>query len=205
MSVMSKRGRPKLKELPSRQFVLEAAVHVFRKKGLSKTTVEEICRRAGVSKMSFYRSFKDKIDLFITILTPFFEAELVWSESLLLRKIPFRTKLDELLNRRKQNLRTSFALFSQELSFTKSVELRAFATQMQQRIDAINLRFLTLGQKENVISKNITPAIFLLLLQKRNELILDQVLVAIAPNFEERFLIVNEFFYFGLKGHNHES
>lgn len=202
---MSKRGRPKLKELPSRQFVLEAAVHVFRKKGLSKTTVEEICRRAGVSKMSFYRSFKDKIDLFITILTPFFEAELVWSESLLLRKIPFRTKLDELLNRRKQNLRTSFALFSQELSFTKSVELRAFATQMQQRIDAINLRFLTLGQKENVISKNITPAIFLLLLQKRNELILDQVLVAIAPNFEERFLIVNEFFYFGLKGHNHES
>ena len=71
---------------------------------------------------------------------------------------------------------------------------------MQQRIDTMNLRFLELGQQEKVISKNIKPAIFLLLIQKRNELILDPALITLAPNFEERFLIVNEFFYFGLKG-----
>jgi len=197
---MKQRGRPKLEELPTRQFILEAATLLFREKGFKKTSVEEICQRADISKMSFYRSFKDKIELFITIFTPFLEEELAWSELLVLREIPFKTKLDELLKRRKENLLTPFTSLFLELYPTENPELHAFAEEMQQRIDTLNLRFLKLGQKEKVISKNIEPAIFLLLIQKRNELILDPALVAIAPNFEERFLIVNEFFYFGLKG-----
>lgn len=201
---MKKRGRPKLKELPTRQFILEAAKLLFREKGFKKTSIEEICQRADISKMSFYRSFKDKIELFITIFTPFLEEELAWSELLLLREMPFRTKLDELLKRRKENLHNSFTSLILELYPTENQELRAFAEVMQQRIDALNLRFLKLGQKEKVISKNIKPEIFLLLIQKRNELIMDSSLVSIAPSFEERFLIINEFFYFGLKG-NHEE
>lgn len=197
---MKQRGRPKLKELPTRQFILEAATFLFREKGFKKTSIEEICQRADISKMSFYRSFKDKVALFITIFTPFLEEELAWSKSLLLREMPFRTKLDELLKRRKENLLTPFTSLFLELYPTENPELLAFAKEMQQRIDTLNLRFLKLGQKEKVISKNIKPAIFLLLIQKRNELILDPALVAIAPHFEERFLIVNELFYFGLKG-----
>lgn len=201
---MKQRGRPKLEELPTRQFILEAAMLLFREKGFKKTSVEEICQRACVSKMSFYRSFKDKIQLFITIFTPFLEEELAWSELLLLHEIPFRTKLDELLKRRKENALAPFTALFLELYPTENLELHAFAREMQQRIDTLNLRFLRQGQKEKVISKNIKPAIFLLLIQKRNELFIDPALVALAPNFEERFLIVNEFFYFGLKGRNHE-
>jgi AcrR family transcriptional regulator len=201
---MKQRGRPKLEELPTRQFILEAATLLFQEKGFKQISIEKICQRAGVSKMSFYRSFKDKIELFITIFTPLLKEELAWSKLLLLRKIPFRTKLDEMLKRRKENLLSPFTSLLQELYPTENPELHAFAEQMQRRIDRLNLRFLKMGQKENVISKNIKPAIFLLLIQKRNELILDPALIAIAPNFEERFLIVNEFFYFGLKGCNHE-
>lgn len=201
---MKQRGRPKLEELPTRQFILEAATLLFQEKGFKQISIEKICQRAGVSKMSFYRSFKDKIELFITIFTPFLKEELAWSQLLLLRKIPFKTKLDEMLKRRKENLLSPFTSLLLELYPTENPELQAFAKQMQRRIDRLNLRFLKLGQKEKVISKNIKPAIFLLLIQKRNELILDPALIAIAPNFEERFLIVNEFFYFGLKGCNHE-
>ncbi len=201
---MKKRGRPKLEELPTRLFILKAATLLFREKGFKRTSIEEICQCADVSKMSFYRSFKDKIKLFITIFTPFFEDELAWSEQLLLRGIPFKTKLDELLKRRNENLLSPFTSLLLELYPTENPELHAFAEQMQQRIDTLNLRFLKVGQKEKVISKNIKPAIFLILIKKRNELFFDPSLVAVAPNYEERSIIINEFFYFGLKGYNHE-
>lgn len=197
---MNQRGRPKLKELPTRKPILQAAASLFRGKGFRKTSIEEICAIAGVSKMSFYRSFKDKIEIFITLFTPFLEEELAWSERLLLSETPFRTKLDEFLKRRKENLLTAFTPLLLEIYPTENPKLDAFAKQMQQRIDSFNLRFLKLGQEEKVISKNIKPALFLLLIKKRNELILDPAIIAIAPSFEERFLIVNEFFYFGLKG-----
>lgn len=197
---MKQRGRPKLEELPTRQSILAAACCLFREKGFKKTSIEEMCQRADVSKMSFYRSFKDKIDLFITIFTPIFKEELAWSERLLSCDIPFRAKLDALLKKRKENLVTPFTSLFLELYPTKNPELHAFAKDLQQQIDALNIRFLKLGQHEKVIPKNIKPAIFLLLIQKRDELIMDPALVAIAPSFEERFLIVNEFFYFGLKG-----
>lgn len=150
--------------------------------------------------MSFYRSFADKFDLLIALLKPFVEKEFAWSEALLLSKIPFRTKLDELLRRRQENLLSPFTSLYLELYPTTHPLLCTFMEQKKQQLNALNLRFLELGQKEGVISKKIKPAIFLLLIQRRNELILDPALVATAPSYEERFSIINEFFYFGLIG-----
>jgi TetR/AcrR family transcriptional repressor of nem operon len=47
----------------SKSKLLSAALHLFRSKGYSATTVEEICNRAGVTKGSFFHHFKSKDDL----------------------------------------------------------------------------------------------------------------------------------------------
>jgi len=43
--------------------VLAAARELFWKHGLKRVTVEEICREAGVSKMTFYKFFPNKVAL----------------------------------------------------------------------------------------------------------------------------------------------
>ncbi len=43
--------------------VLAAARELFWKHGLKRVTVEEICREAGVSKMTFYKFFPNKVTL----------------------------------------------------------------------------------------------------------------------------------------------
>lgn len=45
------------------QAVLKVARELFWRHGFRRVTVEEICEKAGVSKMTFYRYFKDKIEL----------------------------------------------------------------------------------------------------------------------------------------------
>jgi TetR/AcrR family transcriptional repressor of nem operon len=47
----------------SRLRLLSAALHSIRAKGYSATTVDDICREAGVTKGSFFHHFKTKDDL----------------------------------------------------------------------------------------------------------------------------------------------
>ena len=50
--------------LKTRQSLLDAAVAVFRRKGVARSSLEEIARTAGVTRGALYWHFKDKQDLF---------------------------------------------------------------------------------------------------------------------------------------------
>ncbi|CAH0341806.1 TetR/AcrR family transcriptional regulator [Rhizobium sp. CECT 9324] len=48
---------------PSRMKLLDATLGLVREQGYAATTVDDICRRAGVSKGSFFHHFKSKEEL----------------------------------------------------------------------------------------------------------------------------------------------
>jgi TetR/AcrR family transcriptional repressor of nem operon len=50
----------------SKTKLLNAALNVFRAKGYAATTLDDICRAAGVTKGSFFHHFKSKDDLALT-------------------------------------------------------------------------------------------------------------------------------------------
>ncbi len=47
----------------SKTRLLDAALHVIRAKGYAATTIDDICRQAGVTKGSFFHHFKSKDEL----------------------------------------------------------------------------------------------------------------------------------------------
>jgi AcrR family transcriptional regulator len=51
-----------------RERIRKAAFRAFRDNGYHETTVDEICRRAGISKGSFYWHFPSKQEIFLEIL-----------------------------------------------------------------------------------------------------------------------------------------
>ena len=48
--------------------ILKAATDCFEKKGYQDTLVDDICRKAGITKGGFYHHFKSKQDLFLRLL-----------------------------------------------------------------------------------------------------------------------------------------
>jgi AcrR family transcriptional regulator len=48
--------------------ILNTGKTLFWKHGVRRVTIEEICREADVSKMTFYRFFPNKIELAKTLL-----------------------------------------------------------------------------------------------------------------------------------------
>lgn len=58
------------KKMWTRLEVLNAAKKVFLKKGYANTTIEEVAKTAGVSKGSIYLYFKNKDDLYLSLMIP---------------------------------------------------------------------------------------------------------------------------------------
>ncbi|MGV3740760.1 MAG: TetR/AcrR family transcriptional regulator [Burkholderiaceae bacterium] len=55
----------------SKSKLLDAALHVIRAKGYTATTVDDLCRQAGVTKGSFFHHFKSKEDLALNAIAHF--------------------------------------------------------------------------------------------------------------------------------------
>ncbi|OEU59853.1 MAG: hypothetical protein BA870_03475 [Desulfuromonadales bacterium C00003094] len=49
----------------TRQDIFNAALELFHDRGFSRTTLDQIARKAGVTRGAIYWHFKDKVDLFV--------------------------------------------------------------------------------------------------------------------------------------------
>ena len=56
--------RTKEEALATRHKLLDAAEHLFQSQGVSRTSLQDIARRAGATRGAVYWHFKDKADLF---------------------------------------------------------------------------------------------------------------------------------------------
>src|SRR5690606_41278730 len=60
--------RTKAEAEATREAILDAAEEVFIENGVSRATLEQIARRAGVTRGAVYWHFKDKNDLFTAMI-----------------------------------------------------------------------------------------------------------------------------------------
>ncbi len=55
----------KLQALESRKHILDTALELTKKNGFERTSIQDICREAGVSTGAFYHYFKSKDEILI--------------------------------------------------------------------------------------------------------------------------------------------
>lgn len=58
-------GKRKIQAMETKKKLLESALSLFKEKGFEAVTIEEIARRAGTAKGSFYTYFSTKSDIII--------------------------------------------------------------------------------------------------------------------------------------------
>ncbi len=81
-------------KLTSREKLLESATHLFFEEGYDATSVNDICKHAGVSKGSFYHYFETKQVLFLTLMENWSSKVM---QSILSQPIPTKSDLKEVL------------------------------------------------------------------------------------------------------------
>lgn len=91
---VTRRGRPKTHD---KERVLEIAMCAYWEEEFASTSVNTICKLAGVAKPSLYREFGSEDGLTVAVLERYSSQVLVQQGELLLSDVSFAAKLDTLI------------------------------------------------------------------------------------------------------------
>jgi AcrR family transcriptional regulator len=183
---------------PKLKGIVETAQGLFWKFGFRRVTIQEICREAGVSKMTFYKHFKNKEDLLKFVLDLITEHRMAVYRTVMDRDVPYREKMKDLVRMKAAQVED----LSQEffLDFHKHA-----SPEMRKHIDAMVAKGMielmadyTAAQKKGDIRKDIKPEFIIYFLNHMNIMLKDDNLIRLYESPQELIMELTNFFIYGL-------
>ncbi len=180
-------------------YIIDTATDLFLKFGVKRVTVEEICRSAKVSKMTFYKYFNNKIELaeyiiFSILDTAQKEFDSIWNEI-----STFQYKIDQFIK-----LKMIYAKkFSKEflidfMNLSPKIHDKVLDYSRKNQITFIKL--IEQAQSKGVIRNDVSIDIIALMLNHFIELRDDEIFLNHYGNVEDMTSDMLNFFFFGIMG-----
>ena len=186
------------KDVDTRERILTAGRDLMWKHGIRRVTVGEICREAGVSKMTFYKYFENKIAVAKATLQQ--SVDELWGkvEALMNRPISFKEKVGLFIQLKIEQTDA----WSQEITgelFEDSIPgMAEFVTGLRQGILDKTIALFRHFQDTGDIRRDIKPEFLLSMLDRLTDMIKDRDLVALYPSFQALVKEIMEFLFYGM-------
>jgi len=189
--------REKRRKPEKRVILLATAEPMLKRFGIKRISVEEICAAAQVSKMTFYKYFRNKNDLVKAILTSWIEPAYAQTEAIMSSKLSFPEKIQLLLeNKQKMLEQLSDAFLTDYLQDNK--EIRAFIQSWSDKVGRRFTEFLKEAQARGELIVDVKPELFLTYLEKVWELARDTKLAQLYPSYSDYLSVINRIFFYGV-------
>ena len=143
-SIMSKHNKKYIQ-------VINTARDLFCKYGIRRVTVEEICVEAGVSKMTFYKFFTNKVDLVKHLLVYIYEDGLLQYRSIMDSDIPYSEKVTELIKMKIEATNDMSHEFLNDYYSMMDTDLKDFIQELTEKNNSIILVRLWSGSNKFLI------------------------------------------------------
>lgn len=169
---------------PKYQQIIKSAIDLFKRHGIKKVSIEEICKTSNVSKMTFYKYFKNKTELVKQILTNMMDEGFRHANSVMARNIPFREKTKTNIKYKIEIIHEYGDLFFEDMY--RIPELIPFLAEMNKNGIEKILDIFNQGKKEGAIRENVRPEFYSYLLEQLNMMVNDEKLKKIFPDMSER-------------------
>jgi AcrR family transcriptional regulator len=111
---------------PKRDLILNTGKNLFWKFGFKRVTIEEICKEAGVSKMTYYKFFTNKMALVKTIMDDHMQASLVRYRRLMDSDRPYPEKVLGLVELKREQTHSMSSEFFKDYLQSGDPELMAY-------------------------------------------------------------------------------
>jgi len=181
--------KPNSKNPQKKTQIVETAEALFIRHGIKRITVEEICRRSGASKMTFYKYFPNKLELVKYIWNNWIEEGLAKMDEIDSMDIPFPEKTHRVFQ------------WKTDLVSKMSTEFIEDILPIEFDQEKIKQRFLTFivdAQRKGEIRPNIKPEFIVCAWDKLGEMEGDDALRQRYPDFLEFQREFKDFFWFGI-------
>lgn len=186
---------------PKHLELLRTAKQLFWKHGIRRVSVEEICREAGVSKMTFYRAFPNKIELAKAMLQEMFDESMNEYKAIMAKDIPFEEKVREQLLLKFKGTQGISAELVRDIYSNQEWGLREYMEQRTEQALKVIMDDFAQAQQKGWIRQDMRLGFILYLFHKMQEWITDEQLLASYRDTHGLIMEITNFFFYGLIPH----
>lgn len=188
------------------QTIVDTSKSLFWKFGINRVTIEEICREADVSKMTFYKYFANKNELVKYILKKLFDDSWDQYNFIMSQDIPYPEKIKQTIElKMKQTDHMSNEFFK---DFHKNVDpvLKSFFIELtNDSLEKVKSDYIK-AQKEGNIRSDINPDFILYFLNHMLSMMAqDDSLISLYSKPGDLIYELINFFFFGIMQRNNNE
>jgi len=177
--------------------ILSTAEDLFQRFGFKRITIEEICTKANVSKMTFYKYFPNKNELIKKILNSWLKQVEQTIDGIEGMDIPFTEKIRRLLSLKEESAEKISNEFMAEY-MNSDPDLKNFIKDYYGRATVFFIDFIKKEQEKGDVRRDIKPEFLVAILNKMLELAKDETLINLYPGVTDFSLEINNFIYCGI-------
>lgn len=179
--------------------LLEKARELFWKHGVRRVSVEEICREAGVSKMTFYRYFPNKIELAKAVFDEAVEEGLrSYKEIFDDRSTTPAEKMKALLRLKLEGTNDVSREFLMDFYSNPELGLKDYIEEKTRSVWIEVLEYFREAQRTGVMRSDFKPELILFLGHKMKEMITDENLLGLYGSPQELVMELTNFTIYGI-------
>jgi AcrR family transcriptional regulator len=183
---------------PKYSDIVITARKLFWKYGISRVSIEEICREAKVSKMTFYRFFPNKTELGKTIIDNIMDESIEKYRNLMKQDIPFEEKIRKQLLLKFEGLNEISAEFIKDIFSNQKLGIH---THWQNRTDEFVEEVkndYAKAQKEGFIRKDLNLDFMFYFSTKSTDLLTDPKFLEIYDSMQDLLMEYANLVFYGI-------
>ena len=177
--------------------IIETGEILFMRHGIKRVTVEEICRKSMVSKMTFYKHFSNKIELVKYILNAWHEEFWSNADEIFTKDIPFTEKVELMFDWKLKLMARMSNEFIDEFIHTDP-ELKGFMLEYYQRSYKRFRDLIVDWQKNGDIRTEIRPEFIIAFFDKMQEMFGDDNVRKLYSDSIEFILELHNLLFYGI-------
>jgi AcrR family transcriptional regulator len=183
---------------PKRGQILKTGKELFWKFGFKRVTIEEICKEAGISKMTYYKFFTNKMDLVTTIMDKILQDSLETYRQILARDIPYPEKVAGMIQLKRDQIQTMSSEFFRDYVQSGDPELLSYLEQVSAESMQIFLDDFRKAQQNGDIRKDLKVEFIMVVMNRLIDMAHEDVLLDMYDHPQDLVMEITNFLFYGI-------
>jgi AcrR family transcriptional regulator len=187
---------------PKRKQILATGKELFWKFGFKRVSIEEICRTAGVSKMTFYKFFPNKLELAKTILDEILDESIQEVRRISDEHESTAKTLRKIMQMKSKGSRDISEEFIKDLYATPDTGLKTYIEEKTSSMFAEVARIYEKGKEDGWIRKDLNIPFFMTFTLKLIPIYSDDEILHFFESSQELIMEITNLFVYGVSPHD---
>jgi AcrR family transcriptional regulator len=178
--------------------IIKTAKELFWKHGFKRVTVEEICIKANVSKMTFYKYFPNKTELAIKIIKDIFDDSMKIYNEMMSEDIPFTEKMQKQVMMKLEGTKDISEEFVKDVFGDTDSQVHKYWEKRANEAITTVIDHYKDAQSKGWIRKDIKIDFIVYVINKFFEFVNDDYLISKYKTMQELIIEINKFLLYGI-------